>query len=242
MPGIWFLQLVSDLKKEALLSVFFATLWILIHLTYCSYLTLLMNTFRRLRRKYCQMLTCSRQSLPTEFFLALTLRQGSTTRSWKVLCFVFSCFVFSATHPVFTRVFSLALVWARRREICLLHYLDDWLVIAVDPSFLRASHEFFHHLSQDLGICHHLGDTGPWTNPQGLVSQNADIHLPREGLFDRLGLSDSEMWQTGSFSLHLHLRICCSRFLATVPLWKALFPGAGSGCNPFSCSWRVVGK
>ena len=46
------------------------------------------------------------------------------------------CFCLSMAPRVFTGVFSLILEWAHLRGVRLLHYLDDWLVIAESQSLL----------------------------------------------------------------------------------------------------------
>ena len=39
------------------------------------------------------------------------------------------CFRLSTAHQVFTMVFKLVSTWAYQQDICLLYYLDDWLVM-----------------------------------------------------------------------------------------------------------------
>ena len=40
------------------------------------------------------------------------------------------CFRLSTTPQVFTQVFAAVSAWAHSHRICLLRYLDDWLVLA----------------------------------------------------------------------------------------------------------------
>ena len=52
---------------------------------------------------------------------------------------------------VFTRVFALVSEWTHWRGIRLLHYLDDWLVVAESRDLLL-HHRNLLHLYADLGF------------------------------------------------------------------------------------------
>ena len=47
------------------------------------------------------------------------------------------CFSLFMAPQVFTRVFALILEWAHWRCVCLLRYLDDWLVIVESRTLLQ---------------------------------------------------------------------------------------------------------
>ena len=85
--------------------------------------------------------------------------------SWPFLCFclggqVFQlralCFGLSTAPQVFTRVFALVPEWSHRRGVCLLRYLDVWLVIAESRYLL------LHHLELVLQLCVDLGIVVNW--------------------------------------------------------------------------------
>ena len=70
-----------------------------------------------------------------------------TVYQFKVLCFGLS------TAPqVFTRVFAAVSAWAHTRGIRLLHYLDDWLVLASSETKARQHVQDLLLLCRDLGI------------------------------------------------------------------------------------------
>ena len=66
---------------------------------------------------------------------------NGTVHQFRVLCFGLS------TAPqVFTRVFATVSAWAHARGVCLLRYLDDWLVLAS-----------VQHVRDLLSLCNSLG-------------------------------------------------------------------------------------
>ena len=69
-----------------------------------------------------------------------------TVHQFKVLCFGLS------TAPqVFTRVFATVSAWAHAQGVCLLQYLDDWLVLASTEARAR------QHVRDLLSLCNSLG-------------------------------------------------------------------------------------
>ncbi|XP_066965474.1 uncharacterized protein [Macrobrachium rosenbergii] len=61
------------------------------------------------------------------------------------------CFGLSTTPQVFTRVFALVSVWVHSGGICLLRYLDDWLVLA------NSHFQLLQDKARLLELCHELG-------------------------------------------------------------------------------------
>ena len=81
-----------------------------------------------------------------------------SSRKW--LCFVSNvtvhqfkvlCFGLSTVPQVFTRVFATVLAWAHAREVRVLRYLDDWLVLASTEARAR------QHVRDLLSLCNSLG-------------------------------------------------------------------------------------
>ena len=69
-----------------------------------------------------------------------------TVHQFKVLCFGLS------TAPqVFTRVFATVSAWAHAQGVCLLRYLDNWLVLASTEARAR------QHVRDLLSLCNSLG-------------------------------------------------------------------------------------
>ena len=62
------------------------------------------------------------------------------------------CFGLSMAPQVFTRVFALVSKWAHQGGVCLLRYLDDWLVIAKSRTLLLWHRDLVLQLCKDLGI------------------------------------------------------------------------------------------
>ena len=60
------------------------------------------------------------------------------------------CFGLSTAPQVFTRVFALVSEWAHGRGVHLLHYVDDWPVVAQSRKLLH--HQSLLQLCNDLGI------------------------------------------------------------------------------------------
>ena len=71
---------------------------------------------------------------------------GGTICQFKALCFGLS-----TALQVFTRVFAAVSVWAHSHGICLLRYLDDWLVLA------SLEMEAKKNVQDLLSLCHSLG-------------------------------------------------------------------------------------
>ena len=68
------------------------------------------------------------------------------------------CFALSMALQVFTRVFVLVLEWVHWRGVCLLHYLDDWLVVAESWDLLC------HHQAMLLQLCSNISIVVNWKN------------------------------------------------------------------------------
>ena len=62
------------------------------------------------------------------------------------------CFGLSTGPQVFTRVFTLVSESAHRRGMCLLHYLDNWLVVVETRDLLLSHQDLLLQLCSDLGI------------------------------------------------------------------------------------------
>ena len=60
------------------------------------------------------------------------------------------CFGLSTAPQVFTRVFAAVSAWAHSHGICLLRYLDDWLVLASSEAVARKN------IQDLLSLCHSL--------------------------------------------------------------------------------------
>ena len=76
----------------------------------------------------------------------LRFLSGGVVYQFKALCFGLS------TAPqVFTRVFAAVSAWAHSHGICLLSYLDDWLVLASSEAVSKKD------IQDLLSLCHSLG-------------------------------------------------------------------------------------
>ena len=80
------------------------------------------------------------------------------------------CFSLSTAPQVFTKVFALVSEWAHRRDMRLLHYLDDWLVVAELRDLLLQHQDLLLQLCDDLGIVMNWekSDLQPFTRLQYL--------------------------------------------------------------------------
>ena len=60
------------------------------------------------------------------------------------------CFVLSTAPQIFTQVFTAVSAWAHSHRICLLRYLDNWMVLASSETEAKRN-------AQDLlSLCHSL--------------------------------------------------------------------------------------
>ena len=188
--------------------------------------------------------TCDQSVLPQNFVaiikfkiqrLSLVLRRSQSiwkmpaSKSWsiqkliitfrlpsiRVFLFKALCFGHSTALQVFMRMFSLVLEWDCKRGIHLLHYLDNWLVIAELNPFLLGLCELLLCLCQDLKIVINWEKSG----------------LGQTHMAQYLGMLIGTLRLSDSYSCYLHLWRCGSRFLGTWPLWSTLYPEVGPGCS-----------
>ena len=81
----------------------------------------------------------------SQSFLQIVLN-GKVHQFWAF------CFGLSSALQAITRMFALISEWAHQREICLLHYLDDLLVVAKSIPLLLQHRDLLLQLCQDLVI------------------------------------------------------------------------------------------
>ena len=92
------------------------------------------------------------------------------------------CFGLSMASQVFTRVFALVSEWAHRSGMCLLCYLNDWLVIAESRDLLLQHWEASSPVMQGSGDHCQLGEVRPPAVHSCPVSGDADRHVSRDGV------------------------------------------------------------